>query len=56
MKKVRITAVKAARHDDLIEKYENPIEHACDVSVGDCFVSVGGKRPDGLCRDRKSVV
>ena len=50
MKMVRITAVKAARHDDLIEKYENPIEHACDVSVGDSFVSVGGKRPDGLCR------
>ena len=49
MKKVKITAVKAVQHDDLIEKYENPLEHACCIAVGDSFVSVDGERPDGLC-------
>ena len=34
MKKCRITVVKMARYDDLIEKYENPIEHACDMKLG----------------------
>ena len=46
--KVKITAVRAARYDDLIEKYENPIEHACDVSVGMTFYT-DGERPSGLC-------
>ena len=32
-----------------MEKYENPIQHACDVKVGQTFVSYGGKKPDGLC-------
>ncbi len=30
MKRVRITVLRKARYDDLIEQYENPIEHACD--------------------------
>ena len=46
---VKITAVRRARYDDLIEKYENPIEHACDISEGDVFVSVDGAKPAGLC-------
>ena len=49
MKKVRITAVRAARYDDLIERYENPIQHACDVRVGDTFVANGWQRPEGFC-------
>ena len=31
MKKVRITVMRTARYDDLIEQYENPIGHACDI-------------------------
>lgn len=46
---IKITAVKKARYDDLIQKYENPIEHACDVKEGDVFVSEGGEKPKGLC-------
>lgn len=34
MKKCRITVVIMASYDDLIEKYENPIEHACDLKEG----------------------
>lgn len=46
---VRITVMKIARYDELIEKYENPIEHACDMELGRSFISVGGERPEGLC-------
>ena len=49
MKKVRITAVRKNEYTDLMEKYENPIEHACDLKEGDEWISVGGERPDGLC-------
>lgn len=49
MKKVRITAAARTEHADLMALYENPIEHACDVNVGDSFISVDGNRPDGLC-------
>lgn len=50
MKKVKITAVKMSRYDDLIEKYENPIEHACDINVGDTFIADGWNRPQGFCQ------
>ena len=49
MKKVRITAVRVARYDDLIAKYENPIEHACSVREGDVWVANGWQRPEGFC-------
>ncbi len=29
MKTVKITVMKMARYDDLIARYENPIEYAC---------------------------
>ena len=49
MKKCRITVMKVARYDDLIEKYENPIEHACDMVVGAEFFCEGGQKPEGFC-------
>lgn len=49
MKKCRITVVRIARHDDLIEKYENPMEHACDMREGEVFIAHGWQRPEGLC-------
>ena len=49
MKKCRITVMKMARYDDLIEKYENPIEHACDIVEGQTFLSVDGQKPQELC-------
>lgn len=36
-------------HRDLMERYENPIEHACDMHKGEVFVSNGWQRPEGLC-------
>ena len=49
MKKVKITVMKKARYDDLIEKYENPLEHECDVEIGDVFIANGWEKPDDFC-------
>lgn len=49
MKKVRITAVRKTSYPDLMAKYENPIEHACDVEEGMVWQSVNGKKPEGFC-------
>ena len=49
MKKIKITAVRQARYDDLIEKYENPILHACDIREGMVWVANGWQKPDGFC-------
>lgn len=49
MKKVRITVMRKACYDDLIEKYENPIEHACDLCEGQTFVVNGWEKPEGMC-------
>lgn len=49
MIKVKITVMRTSRYDDLIALYENPIEHACDLKLGDVFVSTDAKKPEGLC-------
>lgn len=49
MKKVKITVMKMARYDDLIEAFENPIEHACDMKLGQVFIANGWQKPEGLC-------
>ena len=49
MKKVKITVMKVAEYPDLMEKYENPIEHACDMIKGRVFISEDWKRPEGFC-------
>ena len=49
MKKCRITVLRMARYDDLIAQYENPIEHACTMKVGDVWIANGWQRPEGLC-------
>ncbi len=46
---VRITAVRKAEYRDLMERYENPIEHTCDISEGDVFISRDGECPYGFC-------
>ena len=41
--------MKITRYPDLMEAYENPIEHACQMQVGQTFVADGWKKPDGFC-------
>ena len=49
MKKVKITALRQTVYEDLMAKYENPIEHACDVREGQQWISVDGQQPEGMC-------
>ena len=49
MKKVKITALRKACYADLMEQYENPLEHSCDVREGRTWVSMEGEKPEGLC-------
>jgi uncharacterized repeat protein (TIGR04076 family) len=49
MKTVRITAVKQTKYPDLMQKYENPIEHACNIKIGDVFISHNAQKPENLC-------
>ena len=49
MKKVKITVKKIISHDDLIQEYENPIEHACMMKLEDTFISEDALMPNGFC-------
>ena len=49
MKKVRITVMKIAQYADLMEKYENPIAHACSMKLGQSFTANGWQKPEGFC-------
>ena len=48
--------MKITVYDDLIAKYENPIEHACELKVGDTFISENGERPKNFCDSAWSVM
>mgnify|MGYP002854612532 CR=1 FL=1 len=56
MKKVRITVKKMACYDDLIAQYENPMEHACTMQLGQEFVCNGWERPAGFCESAWETV
>ena len=49
MKKVRITAIRKTSYPDLMAKYENPIQHACDVKEGAVWISKNARKPEGFC-------
>ena len=49
MKKVRISVKKISRYDDLIEQYENLIEHACMMQPDQVFICNGWERPEEFC-------
>ena len=49
MKNCKITVMRKTEYPDLMKKYENRLEHTCDIKVGQTFISVGGARPEGLC-------
>lgn len=50
MKKIRITVMRKAFYADLAAKYENPIEHACEMQEGQVFIADGWNKPDGFCQ------
>lgn len=51
MKPCKITVMRKSCYEDLMALYENPIEHACEMKMGQEFLSVDGKRPEGLCEN-----
>ncbi|WP_334292867.1 TIGR04076 family protein [Oribacterium sp. KHPX15] len=44
-----ITVKKIAHYDDLIDEYENPLEHACSMELGQTFICNGWEKPEGFC-------
>ena len=49
MKKVKITAIRKTVYPDLMAKYENPIQHACDVEEGMVWLAENGEKPENFC-------
>lgn len=49
MKNVKITAIRKSCYPDLMEQYENPILHTCDVVEGRVWVSENGRKPEDFC-------
>ena len=49
MKRLKITVMRMACYEDLMAQYENPIEHACDMQLGQVFIVENGQKPQGMC-------
>lgn len=49
MRKVKITVMRQTVYQDLINKYENPIPHACEMKIGQVFVFSECEKPVGMC-------
>ena len=49
MQKVKITVMKIAHYEDLMLQYENPLEHACNMKLGQVFIANGWQKPGGFC-------
>lgn len=49
MKQVKITVMRMTCYRDLMEKYENPIEHACNMQIGNTFLVENCEKPADMC-------
>ena len=49
MKRVKITVKRMTRYEDLMAEYENPIQNACNMHLGQTFVVENCQRPEGMC-------
>lgn len=56
MKKVKITVMKMAEYRDLMAQYENPIQHACDMTLGKSFIANGWSKPEGFCDSAWDII
>lgn len=48
-KRIKITVKRITEYRDLMAEYENPIEHTCDMHLGQSFVVENGDKPAGMC-------
>ncbi|WP_288341750.1 TIGR04076 family protein [uncultured Dubosiella sp.] len=49
MKTIRITAMKQVEHRDLMERFENELEEACTIEVGQSWIVENLRKPEGFC-------
>ena len=49
MKKIRITVMRITQYADLMAQYENPIEHTCNMRLGQTFIVENCAKPEGMC-------
>ena len=49
MKDIKITVIRKASYPDLMEQYENPIAHACNIEEGAAYISHDAAMPEGFC-------
>ncbi len=50
MKRIKITVMRIMQYKDLMTAYENPIQHTCDMQLGQQFIVEEGQKPDGMCQ------
>lgn len=50
MRRIKITVKRITTYADLMAEYENPIDHACDMRLGQSFIVDDGTKPEGLCQ------
>lgn len=49
MKRIKITVMRIACYKELMSRYENPIEHSCDMQLGQTFIVEECRKPQGMC-------
>lgn len=49
MKRIKITVMRITEYHDLMAQYENPIEHACTMRLGQSFIVEECTKPEGMC-------
>ncbi|MBR7183087.1 MAG: TIGR04076 family protein [Alistipes sp.] len=49
MKRIKITVMRITEYPDLMMQYENPIEHTCDMHLGQSFVVENCTKPAEMC-------
>ena len=50
MRRVRITVMRITHYPDLMAEYENPIEHTCDMQLGESFIVEQCVKPAAMCQ------
>ena len=48
-KRIKITVKRITEYRDLMAEYENPIEHTCDMQLGQSFIVENGEKPAVMC-------
>ena len=51
-----MTVMRIAEYRDLMEKYENPMEHACAMKERQVFIGNGWEKPEGMCESAWQTV